>query len=74
LPASNFLATDYAVPANPFNVSATGSSVIASATVLKDQNYDYVLPLTPKYTSAVTTTNQGPIGILLDGGALYNPY
>jgi hypothetical protein len=74
VPASNFVATDYAVPANPFDVSATGASVIASASVLKDQDYDYTLPLVPKYTAKVTTTNQGPIGVLLDGAALYNPY
>jgi uncharacterized membrane protein len=74
LPANNFVATDYAVPANPFDVSASGASVIASAMVLKDQNYDYTLPLVPKYSKSVTEANQGPIGFLLDGGALYNPY
>jgi hypothetical protein len=74
LPASNFEAANYAVPSNPFDVSAVGASVVASATVLRDQNYDYTLPLTPKYSKTVTTTNQGPIGVLLDGGALYNPY
>ena len=74
LPASNFVATNYAVPSNPFDVSATGASVVASASVLTDQNYDYTLPLTPTYSKKVTTTNQGPIGFLLDGGAMYNPY
>jgi len=42
--------------------------------VLKNQNYDYTLPLTPVYTKKVTAANQGPIGFLLDGAALYNPY
>jgi hypothetical protein len=74
LPPSNFVATNYAVPSNPLDVSAAGASVIASATVLRDQNYDYTLPLTPIYSKKVTTTNQGPIGFLLDGAALYNPY
>ncbi len=74
LPASNFVAADYAVPGNPFDVSATGATVVASASILKDQNYDYTLPLTPRYSKSVTTTNQGPIGFLLDGGAMYNPY
>ena len=74
LPASNLLATNYAVPSNPFAVSATGASVVASASILKDQGYDYTLPLTPRYSTTVTTTNQGPIGFLLDGAALYNPY
>ena len=74
LPATNFVAADYAVPANPFDVSASGATVIASASVLRDQNYDYTLPRFPVYTKKLTTTNQGPIGFLLDGGALYNPY
>ena len=74
LPASNFVATNYAVPSNPFDVSATGASVIASASVLQDQNYDYTLPTVPVYSKRVTTTNQGPIGFLLDGAALFNPY
>jgi hypothetical protein len=74
LPASNFYATDYAVPSNPLDVSATGASIVEGASVLKDQNYDYVLPLTPKYSKTTTTTNQGPIGITLNGAALYNPY
>ena len=34
IPASNFVATDYAVPSNPFDVSATGASVHASASIL----------------------------------------
>src|ERR1700684_4401918 len=71
LPTSKFVATKYAVPANPFDVSSSGATVISSATVLKNQNYDYTLPLTPKYSKKVTSTNQGPIGVLLDGGALY---
>jgi len=74
LPASNFVAADYAVPSNPFDVSAAGANVISSGSILRDQNYDYTLPLTPEYSKSVTTTNQGPIGVLLDGGALYNPY
>ena len=73
-PASRFVATNYAVPSNPLNVSSAGASVIASATVLSDQNYDYTLPLTPVYAKKVTAANQGPIGVLLDGAALYNPY
>jgi hypothetical protein len=55
-------------------VSATGANVVSSAMVLSNQNYDYTLPLTPVYTKKVTTANQGPIGVMLDGAALYNPY
>jgi len=74
LPPSNFVATNYAVPSNPLDVSAQGATIHAAASVLSDQNYDYTLPLTPKYSSTTTVTNQGPIGFLLDGAALYNPY
>ena len=74
VPPSNFVAANYAVPSNPFDVSATGASIHASASVLEDQHYDYTLPLTPQYSKTVTATNQGPIGIMLDGAALYNPY
>jgi hypothetical protein len=74
VPASKFVATNYAVPANPLNVSATGAGVISSASVLSNQNYEYTLPLTPVYTKRMTAANQGPIGVLLDGAALYNPY
>jgi len=58
LPASRFVATNYAVPANPLDVSATGANVVASATVLQDQNYDYTLPTTPVYSKTVTAANQ----------------
>ena len=51
-----------------------GPASIASASVLQDQNYDYTLPTVPVYSKRVTTTNQGPIGFLLDGAALFNPY
>jgi len=74
LPASNFVAADYAVPANPQDVSASGASVVSSASILRDQNYQFTLPRTPVYTRSVTAANQGPIGFLLDGAALYNPF
>jgi hypothetical protein len=74
LPASNFVATNYAVPSKPLAVSASGASIHSSASVLTDQNYDYTLPITPEYSKTTTVTNQGPIGVLLDGAALYNPY
>jgi hypothetical protein len=74
LPTSNFVATNYAVPSNPLDVSASGASIHSSASVLTDQNYDYTLPITPEYSKTTTITNQGPIGVLLDGAALYNPY
>jgi hypothetical protein len=74
LPSSNFVATNYAVPSNPFAVTAAGASIHSSSSILQDQNYDYTVPSTPKYSATTTATNQGPIGFLLDGAALYNPY
>jgi len=73
VPKSVFTATHYAVPKDPFNVSAAGASVIATSAVLKNQNYKFTIPTTPVYSST-TTTNMGAIGVMLNGGVLYNPY
>lgn len=73
VPKSVFTASHYAVPKDAFNVSATGASVIATSAVLKNQNYKFTIPETPVYSST-TTTNMGAIGVLLNGGVLYNPY
>lgn len=74
VPASNFIATHYAVPSNPLNVSPVGANVIATTQVLQDQNYSLTLPTTPKYSSTTTAAGLGPIGVMLDGAVLYNPY
>jgi hypothetical protein len=74
LPASEFVATNYAVPSDPLAVSDAGANVVSSASILKEQGFDYTLPITPRYSTSMTTTDQGPIGFLLDGAALYNPY
>ena len=73
VPSSQFTASHYAVPTNPLDVSAVGATVITTAQVLRDQNYSFTLPTTPKYSST-TTTNLGAIGVMLDGAVLYNPY
>ncbi len=73
VPSSRFTAAHYAVPANPLDVSAAGASVIATAQVLRDQDYSFTLPTTPHYSST-TVTNLGAIGVMLDGAVLYNPY
>ncbi len=56
-PSSRFTASHYAVPTNPLDVSAVGTTVITTSQVLRDQNYSFTLPTTPKYSS--TTTNLG---------------
>ncbi|HYA68427.1 MAG TPA: YHYH protein [Acidimicrobiales bacterium] len=74
LPPTDFVAPDYAVPNNPGDVSPAGARIMAAASILQDQNYDYTLPLTPAYTSQTTPTNLGPIGVALDGAVFFNPY
>jgi hypothetical protein len=74
IPASRFLAADYAVPSNPFDVSAAGASIVSVGSVLRDQNYDYTFSLTPTYSAKVTKAPMGPIGVMINGAALYNPY
>ena len=56
-PSSRFTASHFAVPTNPLDVSAVGTTVITTSQVLRDQNYSFTLPTTPKYSS--TTTNLG---------------
>ena len=73
IPASIFTASHYAVPADPFNVSASGAGVKTTKDILQDQHYSYSLPTTPVY-STTTAANQGPIGLMLNGAVLYNPY
>lgn len=73
-PPTGFVASQYAVPSDPLAVSPAGARVVPSASILQDQHYDYTLPLTPRYTSEVTTTNLGPIGVALDGAVFFNPY
>lgn len=74
VPPTKFVASYYAVPSNPAAVSAAGARIMATKALLKNQNYDYTLPLTPVYTKKTTVANMGPIGIALDGAAFYNPY
>lgn len=74
VPGTQFTAAHYAVPSNPLGVSAVGASVIATSQVLQDQNYSLTLPITPQYSSTMTPTGLGPIGVMLDGAVLYNPY
>ena len=73
VPSSQFTAPHYAVPSNPLDVSAVGATVITTGQVLRDQDYSFTLPTTPKYSST-TTTNLGAIGVMVDGAVLYNPY
>ena len=62
----------FAVPADPLNVSADGAMVIDNPVVA--QGYDYTVSLNPEYSDATTDTQLGLIGLLISGAALFNPY
>lgn len=74
IPPTGYVAPYYAAPTNPDAVSAVGATIHASSQIAKDQNYDYTLPLTPRYSKHTTQANMGPIGVALDGAAFFNPY
>lgn len=50
----------------------------STAMVMKDptkvQNYKFTIPTSPKYTSKVTSTSLGSIGVMISGAVLYNPF
>ena len=64
----------YAVPISQEIVipDATTAKVVKDPT--KAQSYKFTIPIKPKYTSNVTTTSLGSIGVMISGAVLYNPY
>ena len=63
----------YAVPnAGVVVPDATTANIIADPT--KAQNYKFMIPTTPKYSSSVTNTSLGSIGVMISGAVLYNPF
>ena len=63
----------YAVPkAGVVVPDATTANIIADPT--KAQAYKFTIPTTPKYSSKVTSTSLGSIGVMISGAVLYNPY
>ena len=51
---------------------ATTANIIADPT--KAQTYKFTIPTNPKYTSSVTSTSLGSIGVMVSGAVLYNPF
>jgi hypothetical protein len=51
---------------------ATTANIIADPT--KAQAYKFTIPTTPKYSSKVTSTSLGSIGVMISGAVLYNPF
>ena len=63
----------YAVPNAGIVVpDATTANIIADPT--KAQTYRFTIPTTPKYSSSVTATSLGSIGVMVSGAVLYNPF
>ena len=56
IPASKFMASYYAIPKDPLNVSAAGASIGATSTEVKAKQYSYTLPLIPKWSSTTTSS------------------
>ncbi len=63
----------YAVPnAGVVVPNETTANIIADPT--KAQIYKFTIPTTPQYSSSVTTTSLGSIGVMVSGAVLYNPF
>ncbi len=63
----------YAVPkAGVVVPDAATANVIADPT--KAQTYNFTIPTKPKYSSKVTSTSLGSIGVMISGAVLYNPF
>jgi hypothetical protein len=71
---SQFAATNYSRPAVETNPVAAGAVLQPGKSALVSNNYNYTLPLTPQWSTTTTAAPLGPIGIMLDGGVLFNPY
>jgi len=63
----------YAVPnAGVVVPDATTATIIKDPT--KAQTYNFTIPTTPKYASAITNTALGSIGVMISGAVLFNPF
>jgi hypothetical protein len=64
----------YAVPISQEVVvpDSTTAKIVKDPT--KAQSYKFTIPTTPQYTSAVTATSLGSIGVMISGAVIYNPF
>jgi hypothetical protein len=64
----------YAVPLSQDIVipDSTTAKIVKDPT--KAQSYKFTIPTTPKYSSSITSTSLGSIGVMISGAVLYNPY
>jgi len=64
----------YLLPKPGILVPESAADLIAGDDPTRLQNYSFTLPLHPKKNATATPTPLGPIGILVSGAALFNPY
>jgi len=67
--------SQYAVP-NPGIIvpNASNSHVAPSSEVVKQQSYDIRITTTPKKAKKPTSIAAGPIGVMISGALVFNPY
>lgn len=63
----------YALPNAGVQVP-TAATAHAGADPTRAQSYDFTIPTTPKKASKPTSTSLGPIGVMISGAVLFNPY
>jgi hypothetical protein len=63
----------YAVPKAGVVVPDASTSMVMKDPT-KVQNYKFTIPTSPKYSSKVTSTSLGSIGVMISGAVLYNPF
>lgn len=64
----------YAVPKSQDVVVPDATTAVVVKDPTKAQTYKFTIPSTPKYSSTVTKTSLGSIGVMISGAVLYNPY
>ena len=64
----------YAVPKSQDVVVPDATTAVVIKDPTKAQTYKFTIPSTPKYSTKVTKTSLGSIGVMISGTVLYNPY
>lgn len=66
---------EYAVP-NPLVVvpNETNSHIAPRSEVVKKQRYDFSITTKPRKAKKVTSVFTGPVGVMISGALLFNPY
>ena len=72
----NWMAEKYAKPNAGVVVPASASDVTLdlASNLVSAQKLNFTMSLSPAKATSVTTTSLGPIGILVNGAVIFNPY